>query len=244
MNIKEQIKKEDQLVEKLKNPTETHSKEIAIIIDRTIRDGHKVYCATDWHLWTRIEKGKLECKQRKNFSEILKNVNDTMTKDDLLIYLGDLVDGEFQDKDDLRNVLRTLSGKKVLVLGNNDIFPTQFYKSCGFDYVVKSFVWNDVLFTHIPVRNDNQINVHGHIHNYRTYYVPYQNHIDVASLNGRSELVELYKVIKEQPKYAKTIKECPEHFEEGYTPMIETFFECVFNKFTDKFIRDPFPDEE
>jgi len=243
MNIKEQRKKEEKLGEVLKDPTENHSKEISNLIDKTIRSGNKVYCATDWHLWIR-KKEKRECKRRKDFDVILKNVNETMTKDDLLIYLGDLADGEFYEPDSLKAILRTLPGKKILVIGNNDLFPERVYKSFGFEYVVKSFVWSNVLFTHMPVKNDNQINVHGHLHNFRKYWIPYQNHIDVAALGGRTELVELYKVIKEQSKYAKTIKECPEHFEEGYVMRPEPFFEWVLSRFHEKVVMDPFPDEE
>lgn len=235
--MSKQRKKEDNLVEKLKDPDEVHSKEIENLMEKTIRSGHKVYCATDWHLWTRIEKGKTACKRRKDFDKILKNVNDTMTKDDLLIYLGDLVDGEFQDKEDLKAILKTLPGKKVLVIGNNDIFPTSFYKSCGFEYAVQSFIWHNVLFTHMPVRNDNQINIHGHIHGYRTYWIPYSNQIDVASCGGRKELVELCDVIKSQRKYSKTIKECPEHFEEAYE-FVKDRFQTVIGDF----MPDPYED--
>ena len=173
--------KEEKLVEKLKDPTETNESQIVRLINKTIKDKHKVYCATDWHLWVRKEKNKPECHRCKNFETIIKNVNETLTKDDLLIYLGDLVDGEFKEKEELKAILKTLPGKKILVMGNNDLFTSQFYKSCGFEYVTQSFVWNNVLFTHMPVRNNNQLNVHGHIHGYRNYWIPYTNQIDVGA---------------------------------------------------------------
>lgn len=207
--------KEDNLVEKLKDPTENHSSEISKLIDKTIKNKHKVYLMTDWHLWIRKEKGKSECHKHTNFDKIINNLK-KIQPDDLLIYLGDLVDGEFEDKESLKNVILPMNFKKILVIGNNDLFSPNFYKSCGFDYVVRSFVWHDTLFTHMPVKHENQINVHGHIHGYKTYWVPYNNHVDVGAFDGRIDPVEMMVVIQSQPKYAKQIKECPEHFNEGY----------------------------
>ena len=117
-------KKEDKLNTSLKNPNSEHSLQIEKLIDDTIKKKHNVYLCTDWHLWVRKEKGSSECHKRKEFEEIIKNVNDIVTKDDVLINLGDLVDGEFKDKDELKSILKTLPGKKILTIGNNDCFPT------------------------------------------------------------------------------------------------------------------------
>lgn len=159
-----------------------------------------------------------------------------LSEDDLLIYLGDIVDGEFQNKDELKSLLNTIPGHKILVLGNNDLFTTNFYKSCGFDYVTKSFIWNNIIFTHIPIENDNQLNIHGHIHNCKTYWIPYTNQIDVAYLGGRKMPIDLYEIIKSQKKYSKLIKEDPSHFNEGYMDRLENLF--IFTM--EGFINDPF----
>lgn len=231
--------KEEKLVEDLKNPDEKDSSKLSKMIDRCLKRWHKVYCATDWHLWVRKEKNKPECHKAKNFEEIIKNVNETMTKDDILIYLGDLVDGEFKDKEELKSILKTIPGTKILVRGNNDLFDTTFYKSCGFTDVVQSFVWHNVIFSHMPCKNDNDINVHGHIHGYKTYWIPYTNQIDVAALGGREKPVELKKVIDSQKSYSKTIKEDKSHFEEGY--YVFNNESNIFNEtMGDSFIIDPF----
>lgn len=219
--------KEEKLVGSLKDPTENHSVEITRLIDKTIKNRHNVYCMTDWHLWLRNEKNKPVCHKRNNFDEIIKNVK-KIQPDDVLIFLGDLVDGEFEDKDSLKNILLPMNFKKILVVGNNDLFSPAFYKSCGFDYVVRSFTWHDVLFTHMPVKNDNDINVHGHIHGYKTYWIPYTNQIDVAYLDGRTEPVELQHVLKSQKSYSKVIKEEPSHFEEGYSNYSVTKSSALF----------------
>lgn len=230
--------KEEKLVGSLKDPTENHSTEITRLIDNAIKNKHNVYCMTDWHLWLRNEKNKPDCHKRNNFDEIIKNIK-KIQPDDVLIFLGDLVDGEFEDKDSLKNILLPMNFKKILVVGNNDLFSPAFYKSCGFDYVVRSFTWHYVLFTHMPVKNDNDINVHGHIHGYKTYWVPYTNQIDVAYLDGRTKPVELMKVINSQLKYAKHIKECPEHFNEGYienptnifkAELFDSILHCLFSE--------------
>ena len=236
--------KEDKQMESLKDPNENHSGEISRLISKTLANKHNVYLATDWHLWVRKEKGKAECHKRKDFEQIIKTVNETMGKDDVLIYLGDLVDGEFKDKESLKTVLQTIPGKKIMTLGNNDIFGIPFYKSCGFDYVVQSFVWADVLFCHVPVENKNQINVHGHIHSNQyppVYWIPYSNQIDVAWLGGREKPIPIHDAITSQKKFSKVIKEDPSHFNEGYTLPIhnETFLD-VMDSGENCFTPDPY----
>ena len=228
---------EDFLDKKLKNPDDKTSdnKAISKLINDTIRNGGKVYLAGDWHLWLREEKDKPECHKRSDFNTILNEANHVCDSNkDLLIYMGDLVDGEFQEKELLKQALLTLHMRRIMVRGNNDTFDKSFYKSCGFEYVVDSFVWNDILFTHCPVKNNNDINVHAHIHGYRTYWLPYTNHIDVGAYGGRKKPVELLWLLQKQPTYAKTIKECPEHFDESYT-----LFESVM---IPERIYDPFHD--
>ena len=229
-------KKEDRLMNKLKDPDEKEdvNGKICSLINKTLKSGHKVYLSTDWHLWLREEKDKPQCHKRSDFNTILNNMR-AVKPDDLLIYMGDLVDGEFQNKNELKEALQSLSGlNMIMVRGNNDLFDKSFYKSCGFQYVVDSFVWNDIIFTHVPVKNDHNLNVHGHTHNYKTYRIPYTNQIDVAYLDGRKTPAELQKVIAAQPKYSKLIKEQPEYFEESFD-----LFESINHR-----VEDPYHDEE
>lgn len=238
--------KEDKLMDSLSNPTENHSEEIAKLISETLRSKNHVYLCTDWHLWKRKEKGKSECKRCKNFEEIFKNVNGTVKENDLLIYMGDLVDGEFKDKEALKDVLLTIPCKKVLVRGNNDLFDPAFYKSCGFEYVVQSFVWSNILFCHVPSKNDNQLNIHGHIHSSAdpqppysyppVYWVDYTNQIDVGWCGGRVKPIELNKVVATQKSYSKHIKVDYKHMQEGYNIRPEGLFESLM----EEYIPDPF----
>lgn len=234
--------KEDKLMDSLSNPRENHSEAISNLINKTLKSKHKVYLCTDWHLWRRKEKGKPECNRCKNFEQIFKDVNGIVDKDDLLIYMGDLVDGEFKDKEALKSVLLTIPCKKVLVRGNNDLFDPAFYKGCGFEYVVQSFVWSDILFCHVPSKNDNQLNIHGHIHSNQyppTYWIPYTNQIDVAWCGGREKPVELKKVIATQKEFSKHIKVDESHFNEGYNIHSSGLFESIM----EEYVPDPFDDD-
>ena len=239
--------KEEKMNDILKDPEEKDSSKISRMIDNTLRSKHKVYVMTDWHLFVRKEKGSNECHKRNVYEKILKNINDTITGDDLLINLGDLVDGEFTDKDELKSILKTIPGKKILVRGNNDLFPVSFYKSCDFEDVVDSFVWHNILFTHMPVENDNDLNIHGHIHSDTyppVYWINYKNQIDVANIGGREKPIELKDVIAVQKAYAKKIKVDKNHMNGKYSIKQEctNFFESCMDSMIPTFIEDPYRD--
>jgi calcineurin-like phosphoesterase family protein len=229
--------KEEKRLKQLKHPKENNSEEIGRLIKETVKKKHTVWLSSDWHLFIRITKGHTETKRRSNFATIIENIKKHVKPDDLLIFLGDLVDGESQDKEALQSILLCLPGKKVMVRGNNDLFLYSFYKSCGFAYVVDSFVWNDILFTHMPVENDNKMNIHAHIHGYKTYWIPYTNQIDVYSKDGTPR--RLQDVIDDQPAYAKSVKEVPEKFEQESVTIFELEMarQAYFNG------EDPYPVE-
>lgn len=252
--------KEEKMLQRLKDAEQHPDKrDIAKLIDETRERGNTVWLATDWHLWKRITKNQPACNKRKDFNQVIKAVESTVKLNDLLINLGDLVDGEFQDKDSLRNQMREIVCKKVLVRGNNDLFDQEFYRSCGFLYIVDSFKWHDILFSHMPQEHDCELNVHGHIHskppakvgigvnlegNSRIpqYWVHYNKHIDVAWLGGRVKPVELSEVIKAQPEFSKHIKECPEHFgEQELLDKNMSLFMRVMEEGS-SFVHDPFYD--
>ena len=244
MNATENRKKETKEMEKVKTPDETYSKQIVRLITETFKKKHKVYLMTDLHLFVRDDKGKLTCHHRANFKDILKNYTDVVNAKDLVIFMGDLVHGEFQEKEQLRDIMLALPGRKVLVRGNNDLFSYEFYRSCGFAYITREFIWNQIVFTHVPINLPKNclMNVHGHIHNFKTYYVPYNNHIDVAYVGGREKPVELNAVLDAQKEYSKHIKECPEHFNEYAEMNYSAFDLALMSAGVYPFIPDPYTD--
>ena len=176
---------------------------IGKLINKIERAGGKVYVTTDWHLFTRLEKGKKKCKPRDNFNEIINNYRNTVTDKDCCIFLGDLCDGEFGASDELANVISTLPGTKILCLGNNDLFDYEVYRNMGFAQVVYTFIWRDILFSHYPLVNTNKINIHGHLHGCRKYWIPYTNQIDVFAEDRKPQTV--ISIINKQPEYAKHV---------------------------------------
>lgn len=243
MRLLQQRKKEEKQCVKIKDPNESYSKEISSCINSTLTNKHKVYLVTDLHLFVRDKKGVTTCHKRDNFDQIIKNYTSIVNAKDVVIFMGDLVDGEFQDKDTLKNIILSLPGKKILVRGNNDLFDYAFYRSCGFTYVTYEFIMNKIVYTHAPIQlpKDCIMNVHGHIHNFKTYWVPYKNMIDVAFVGGREKPVELHTVLEAQKKYAKLVNVCPEHFNETF--VMNPFQQALMESgIIPKFIPDPFDD--
>ena len=142
-------------------------------------DNSEIWIGTDWHLWKADENGILT--KNKNFDLILNNCREKLKRpNSLLLFLGDLVDDEFNDLNSLRKAIKSLNGTKILIKGNNDILEDTFYTSCGFEYVLEGLLYNDILFTHAPIDNIARINVHGHLHKSGFYYDNnFKNHADV-----------------------------------------------------------------
>lgn len=198
--------KEEKVGKQIKEANTQDSSQISSMIKKAISSGHKVYLGGDWHLW-RFDKNKKKVYQRSDFQSIINAYNNKVTDDDVFIYLGDLIDGECDSqKNELGAVLDSLKGQRVFVRGNNDLFPDEFYKQHGFKYVTPKFVYDDMLFTHIPESHNHKLNVHAHIHNSRRYWIQFYKMIDVAACDGRKKPVELDAVIKEYPNYVKTVR--------------------------------------
>ena len=92
------------------------------------------------------------------------------------MYLGDIsfrfASKEHQIK--TQKIFKSLPGIKVLIPGNHDkMLGLEYLTGCGFDYIYDSFEYNNLIFTHKPIRMDvypdDYLNIHGHIHNDRFY---------------------------------------------------------------------------
>lgn len=65
---------------------------------------------------------------------------------------------------------KRLNGKKRLVRGNHDIYPTRTYLEAGFQEIYGVRVFDDMILSHIPLHIESLktrwlANVHGHLHN-------------------------------------------------------------------------------
>lgn len=209
-------KHEEEVGEQIKESKTHDSSPISSLIKKTLSNGHKVYLGTDWHLW-RCDKKTKRIFARSDKDAIINKYKNTIGDNDLFIFMGDLIDGECEKKQELGEILDSLPGTKILVRGNNDLFPDEWYEQHGFKYVTPKFIYDNIIFSHMPEKNhNNKMNIHGHLHGYATYWVPYKEMIDVAFVNGRKEPVELQQVIDALPAYRKKAKEIPEKFAQEF----------------------------
>ena len=122
-------------------------------------------------------------------SSIVGVWNDTVSSDDRVIVVGDLSAGLMGRYSQLRALISQLNGHKILVRGNHDHQPDDWYISSGFESVTDWLLEEGILFIHKPATQFNtdtmricenldykQI-VHGHIHDKRPNL---QRHFNVA----------------------------------------------------------------
>ena len=155
--------------------------EIKVIpeIDEMIETKENVYVTADWHLW-KHNKQKHIIEKGRRFKVTIKEI-EKLNENDLLIFLGDIADDEFEDKEAIAKVLDLIKCKKIMVLGNNDLLEKEFYEE-HFDMVVEGFQYKDIIFTHFPIPNlTDGINIHGHLHGGNTYFENCPRSIDCFS---------------------------------------------------------------
>lgn len=113
---------------------------------------------------------------------IMDKWNDVVTNQDKIYVLGDVA----FNKEGLK-WLNLFNGKKRLVLGNHDKFPTKLYLEYFSEvYGVRQI--NGVWLTHVPMHPDcvNQervkVNIHGHLHKNFIDHPKYYN-VSVERIN-------------------------------------------------------------
>lgn len=152
----------------------------SISIKSELDKAKNIWVSSDYHLSLYDDKNGVYDNKYSN--KLISNQNEYVDDSDIFIYLGDIVDGEVSDQEVLKNEIRKLRGKKILVRGNNDVLPDEFYEDCGFIAVFDSFKYKNIIFSHPALHksqfNGAEYNIHGHIHGSRKYFIQYHNHID------------------------------------------------------------------
>lgn len=106
-------------------------------------------------------------------SALIKNWNETVSNKDVVIHLGDFA---FCSKERAREICSELNGRKILIKGNHDNWPDEFYKEIGFDYISKyPIIWGGTpdnngfyMMSHAPLllsETTPYFNFYGHVHN-------------------------------------------------------------------------------
>lgn len=100
--------------------------------------------------------------------ELIKRWNNTVSKNDIVWFLGDFALG---NKDICRSLIKSLNGEIRMIRGNHDHFPDSFYYDCGIKYVSKYpiILKEKFILSHAPIileENSKFINIYGHVHNH------------------------------------------------------------------------------
>jgi calcineurin-like phosphoesterase family protein len=105
------------------------------------------------------------CGRPQDFTEkIIKNLKYYVKPQDNIIHLGDVIFGEEKQ---LKGIMDSIPGKKILVRGNHDKHTYSWYQNNGFDFVCDLLVLHKVALSHKPIRLPDgcDYNIHGHFHN-------------------------------------------------------------------------------
>lgn len=184
------------------------------------KNGHDVWVMTDFHLFKRDKKGDVKCHKRSDYDRIKRAV-ENIPEDDLLIYLGDLVDGEFTDVQEVKKFFKGVTCNLIITLGNNDLFHYNSYREMGFRYVLYAFEYDNMIFSHYPIANTGIYNIHGHLHSTDDrrpcYWIPFTNQMDVSYFGGRVKPIKLRDIANPSTfkKYKKIVSEDKTHFNES-----------------------------
>ena len=182
---------------------------------------NKIVVGTDYHfIGYNKEKTKIILKPKSYTDAVIKTQNKLVGDDGIFIFLGDLFYKSFRNeydipadmKDDGIALAKKLKGKyKILVRGNHDNLPDEFYiEKCGFTHVCQAVLYNNILFTHQPeIVPIGMVNVHGHIHGTRQYIESEPaRHMDVWTM-GSAHTGILPDILDKQEAYDKTTKQAP-----------------------------------
>lgn len=97
--------------------------------------------------------------------KIIKNWQRIVKPEDVVVHLGDVQVGRGHN---LKNLMASLPGTKILVIGNHDTKSPPWYMRNGFAFACDLIAYKGVTFSHHPLRSlieGTDINVHGHVHN-------------------------------------------------------------------------------
>ena len=96
--------------------------------------------------------------------ELIYRWNQTVLPEDIVFHLGD-----FCKQSNPIHYASRLQGTIYLVPGNWD--KPRTFRSTGINILKKTVYLNNLILTHIPLKNicDNKVNIHGHLH---TIYLP------------------------------------------------------------------------
>ena len=122
----------------------------------------KTFLITDLHI---NHESIYKYRPHDYLEQIFRDWKRRVQKDDLVINLGDVI---LERKSELKGIMDSLPGRKILTRGNHDNQSIKWYMKNGFDFACDSFLIDDALYSHEPQDlssyGDSVINIHGHFH--------------------------------------------------------------------------------
>lgn len=113
------------------------------------------------------------CGRPANFKDlIMTNLRRYLAPQDFLIHLGDVI---FYKYPELKAMMDSVPGTKILAMGNHDRKSANWYMRNGFNFAAEMFQIDDIVFSHKPIHPlpaGVRLNIHGHWHNTRHHAVP------------------------------------------------------------------------
>ena len=102
--------------------------------------------------------------------DIIKRWNNVVSKEDIVWCLGDVA---FGNKTHAIELVKSLNGRKRLIMGNHDHWKISVYLEMGFEIVSPCpIIWGGkYILSHVPYPNlpEGYINIYGHIHNHEVF---------------------------------------------------------------------------
>ncbi len=188
---------------------------------------NKIWIITDTHLGhDNIVK---YCNRPENHSELILENLSVIKDGDTLIHLGDFCIGK--DKEWHEKFFSKIPNvKKILIRGNHDKQSSSWYLRNGWDFVCENYsehyFGKYITFSHIPIENIQNINIHGHYHNNLPRLLKKQFVVEgEKERNDRDFILEKYN-----PNLHRLL--CLE--EENYKPvLLETIINSVSSQITE-----------
>jgi calcineurin-like phosphoesterase family protein len=130
----------------------------------------RVWVISDTH-WNR-NKIKTYCVRPPGYTErSIRLWNNTVKPEDMVIHLGDVAIGGY---DQVKEILDSLPGTKVLVTGNHDESKSlTWWMRNGFVFACEGLAFRNIWLSHRPAYRlppGCHLNVHGHLHIKREHW--------------------------------------------------------------------------
>jgi calcineurin-like phosphoesterase family protein len=126
------------------------------------REDMRRWVISDTHFGhTMLQK---HCRRPADADErIITNWRRLIAPEDMVIHCGDVAFNFVN----LKELLDSLPGRKILVRGNHDAHGLNWYMENGFEYACDGLVMSRIYFTHEPeaqLPTGCKFNIHGHLH--------------------------------------------------------------------------------